>query len=285
MKNALARMDWVLTEKRHADALDGAAGDALKLLFVGSSANPEEDASVSDLNLWAPDTDKLLHWPARIASFTQLQCLAIGPGVDAKVLKEIEVAAIPASVSALGVFMGGVAAKWPAKVCLPQIVDLRTDGPLSFTHANFPNLTAVSVLPDRTNKNIEAVLACENMSELQLLSIASPGLFSLAEHLPLRKLGLLGGKLDSLTGIGALSGVRSLRLHNLRWLKSISAIKELKNIEELEIRYCKQIQDIDCLVGLPQLKRLQLVACGKIGLQSILSSLSGIKQLEISATS
>lgn len=284
-KNSLSKIDWVLTEARHVQDLVAGGSDANKLLLADEPPDSVKDAGVTELRVWAPANDKLMSVPARLAALTRLRCLAIGPGVDPKTISSLDQNLIPSTVTALGVFTSGLPAKWPAAVCLPNVVDLRTDGPMSFTHANFPNLRAVSVYPERNGKNLDAVLACKLLDELQLLTVSDSDMFARIEHLPLTKLGLLGGKLATLEGIERLGGIKWLRLHNLRWLTSISAIKALSRLEELELRYCRQIEDIAVVADLPRLRRLEVIACGNVGLKKMQIFIDKLKQSRISASS
>ncbi|MCW7536940.1 hypothetical protein OOT46_03615 [Aquabacterium sp. A7-Y] len=284
-KNALDRLEWVMTDSRHATAVtDMAPNPALKILLADEPEDPARDAQITELRLYAPATDRLKQIPSRVRQLKRLECLAMGPSVDPALVASIDETSVPPGVTALGVFTSGAAATWPRAVSLPHVIDLRTDGPLTFAHENFPNLQAVSLEPTRNGKNLDAALACQGLRELQLLSVPGHEVFQKSRHLPLAKLGLLGGKLETLQGIEALSQVEWLRLHNLRSLRSISAVKALTHLQELEIRYCKKIEDIACLADLPNLRRLQVLACGDLGLSRIKPFLEKLDQVMISAS-
>lgn len=96
-------MDWILTESRHTKALLDPGALAGKLLFADELS------------------DSLR---ARLAAFSNLRCLAIGPGVDAKALADLDQDLIASTVTALGVFTSRAPANWPAGVCLPKVSDL-----------------------------------------------------------------------------------------------------------------------------------------------------------------
>ena len=80
----------------------------------------------------------------------------------------------------------------------------------------------------------------------------------------LESLTLLGGPLESLSGIGALECLGHLRLGDLRRLQTIDDLEGLDGLTELEIQVCRRITSIAVVGKLKKLKRLLLTDCGDI---------------------
>jgi hypothetical protein len=229
-----------MTEPAHAQELvKFSANPRLKVILTTDAGSPAEDAAITELRLYAPETDRMKNFPARVSRLSNLKVLALGPSIDKSMLAQLGPGAIPPGVETLKVFTGTVAAAWP-----------------------------------------QALLA-----EVQLLTVPGNGVFERMKHLPLQRLGLLGGTIETLEGIQALPRVNWLLLHNLKSLKSIRAITALQHLEEVQIRYCKKIQDIACLAELPRLRRLEVIACGNLGLAKIKPFLDKLEKVMLSASS
>ncbi|MFI5932313.1 hypothetical protein [Actinoplanes sp. NPDC051494] len=257
---------------------------ASRVLDADAPAEPERDSRIEDLRLYAPATDPLTRLFPRVRDLGNLVRLTIGPNADRALVAGLDEESIPPSVTTLSVFTGGSATTWPRGLVLPHVAGLRTDGPLMFPAGTFPGLRAVSLKPARNGQNLDAALAAPDLRELHLMTVPT-GIFDRIGHLPLTGLGLLGGGLPALDGIETMTGLASLRLHNLRSLRSIAAITALENLEELQIRYCGGIKDIGYVARLPRLRRLQVIGCADIGLAGISDTLAGLDDVQISASS
>lgn len=82
-----------------------------------------------------------------------------------------------------------------------------------------------------------------------------------------------------LTGLETLRGLKSLRLGNLKRLRSLSAIEQLTNLESLEMHACPLVRSIDQVSHLRQLKKLYLIDDGKIESLAPLSKISGLEEV------
>jgi Leucine-rich repeat (LRR) protein len=80
----------------------------------------------------------------------------------------------------------------------------------------------------------------------------------------LESLQILNSPVASLDGLRTLSKLRTLRLANLRCLKSLAGIESLAHLDELEIHTCRGIGSIEEVGSLSQLKRLNVNNCGSI---------------------
>lgn len=286
MSNTNTGPEWVMAEPAHAQELTKFnANPRLKVILTTDAGNPAEDATITELRLYAPGAAPMKNLPERIRRLSHLKVLALGPSIDKAMLAQLTPGAIPPSVETLKVFTDTVAASWPADLTMPHVRELRTDCALGLVGGEFPNLRAVSIEPARNGKNLDAVLACRELAEVQLLTVPGKGVFERMKHLPLRRLGLLGGTIETLEGIEALPRVEWLLLHNLRSLKSIGDITALQDLEEVQIRYCKKIQDVESLAQLPRLRRLQVIACGNLGLAKIKPFLDKLDKVMLSASS
>lgn len=264
--------EWVLAEGRHVAELAGMLpGSAGRILGPDDPVDPER---VEALRLYGPADDPVERWFPRIGEFGRLRQLTLGPVASRALIASITPGAIPASVSALGIFTGGQPTAWPRDVVLPGVASLRADGQLMLGRDAFPRVRAVALKPARNNQNLYEVLAIPSLRELHLMTVP-PGVFGLIGSLPLTGLGLLGGRLSTLDGIEALTGLVSLRLHNLRSLRSIAALRGL-GLETVQIRYCTGITDLDVLGTLPRLRRLQLIGYDEPAVDRLRASLDGV---------
>jgi len=80
----------------------------------------------------------------------------------------------------------------------------------------------------------------------------------------LRSLAILNAPTQSLEGLGRLVELRSLRLANLKKLRSLRGLGELVQLEELEIHTCRGIDSIAEVGALRHLKKLHLNNDGNI---------------------
>jgi Leucine-rich repeat (LRR) protein len=80
----------------------------------------------------------------------------------------------------------------------------------------------------------------------------------------LESLAILNAPVENLHGLGALKGLRFLRLANLKKLTSLAGIEKLVNLEELEIHTCRAIGSIEEVGSLSRLRKLYLNNDGDI---------------------
>lgn len=276
-------INWVMVDSAHREEYLALRPDMAGRVTT-TAAEDSALAAIEELYLMAPGAQTLTQFPQNIARCHKLKRLVIGPGVRPSVIAALHAFSLPPQLKALGIFNGGQPTKWPAKVCLPNLDELHTDGPMRFTHTNFPNLRRASLRPTSDNANLQAVLSCAGLIELQLINVTSQHLFSTLAHLPLEKLGLRRGKLTSLVGIEALPTLKWFAVHDLRSLTSVAALSGLPQLQELQIHYCKRISDITSIAKLSTLRRLQLIGCGRLGIKSLEPFCSGLEIVQTSAT-
>jgi Leucine-rich repeat (LRR) protein len=93
----------------------------------------------------------------------------------------------------------------------------------------------------------------------------------------LESLQILGAPVESVEGLRSLVRLRSLRLANLRRLKSLAGIEALTNLEELEVHTCRAVSSIDEVAALRKLRKLHLNNNGSIASLKPIDNLSGLE--------
>jgi len=76
-----------------------------------------------------------------------------------------------------------------------------------------------------------------------------------AKLVNLQSLAILNAPIENLYGISQLVGLRSLRLANLKQLRSLAGIENLINLEQLEIHTCPAVSSIEEIGSLLRLKK------------------------------
>jgi len=95
----------------------------------------------------------------------------------------------------------------------------------------------------------------------------------------LETLALLNAPIEDLRGLATLGKLRSLRLANLKRLRSLAGIERLAGLEELEIHTCRRIRSIDEIGSLRQLRKLHLNNDGDIESLKPLAKLTGLESV------
>lgn len=255
------------------------------LVFYDQPYGIEQLSRITDVHLWSPPDGPIDRLPEIITAMTNLKALSIGPGrVLPTVITELRQGDLPESLEELFVDVGERTLVWP-DVVVPNLLTLYVDEPFRFKNEHFPRLRALSLYPQRSLNNVRQALELP-LEELNLLNVPTDeGIFRLVEPLGLRRLGLIGGRtLTSITGIGALPQLESLRLKNLTSLGDVSELATLQRLEVLNIQYCTKITGITAINDLPRLRRLTLVGCGDIGLTTIEAKLSTLEWANTGAT-
>lgn len=255
------------------------------LVFYDQPYTAEQLSRITDVHLWSPLDGPIDRLPEIITAMTGLKALRIGPGrVLPTVITELRQGDLPESVEELFVHVGERTLVWP-DVVVPNLRSLYVGEPFRFKNEHFPRLRALSLYPQRSLNNVRQALELP-LEELNLLNVPTDEeIFRLVEPVGLRRLGLIGGRtLTSITGIGALPQLESLRLKNLTALGDVSELATLQQLEILNIQYCKKITGITAINDLPRLRRLTLVGCGNIGLARIEAKLSTLDWANTGAT-
>jgi hypothetical protein len=235
---------------------------------------PADAGTVEELRVTVgpTGTDTLPGWVAGLPRLTYLE-------LPVRFVKSLTPAAIPDSVEVLHV-VGSGAATVPKSLALPGVTFLLSNtGTLKFVQHNFPSLDRLSLGLDRPQKMLDVVAGYPGLRALHLSSIHAADLFERIGGLPLEYLGLVGGKLESLNGIGSLTALGSLQLKSLPKLGSLSGIETLAKLEELSIGYCASLDGVSQIAELPRLRRLMLFGLGRVGVDEIRPALER-KQLE-----
>jgi hypothetical protein len=255
------------------------------LVFYDQPYGIEQLSRITDVHLWSPPDGPIDRLPEIITAMTNLKALSIGPGrVLPTVITELRQGDLPESLEELFVDVGERTLVWP-DVVVPNLRTLYVDEPFRFKNEHFPRLRALSLYPQRSLNNVRQALGLP-LEELNLLNVPTDeGIFRLVEPLGLRRLGLIGGRtLTSITGIGVLPQLESLRLKNLTSLGDVSELATLQRLKVLNIQYCTKITGITAINDLPRLRRLTLVGCGDIGLTTIEAKLSTLEWANTGAT-
>jgi len=272
----------VILHSSHRQQFSEPDGD---FVFLDHQGGAEHLSRVSDAHLWSPLGGPIDRLPAVISAMTGLRTLSIGPGhVLPSVVTQLRQGDLPESLERLFVHVGGPSLTWP-NVVVPNLKALYADGPFRFENRNFPRLQELSFSPQKSLKNVQQALDLP-LEELNLLrGPFKEDVFALLEPAGLRRLGLLSSRaLTSLTGIGALSQLESLRLKNLTSLRDISELATLERLKELDIQYCTKISGIVAINDLLQLRRLTLVGCKNVGLHAIQQKISTLEWANTGAT-
>lgn len=239
---------------------------------------PPDPGAIEELRVIsrAADTKALPGWVASLPRVVYL-------GLPIRFAKTLDDSAIPGSVRVLDVLGSGTATV-PKKSVFAGVTFLLSDaGTVKFVPENFPSLDRLSLNLDRPQKMLDVVSSYDGLRALHLSSVHADDLFDRIGGLPLRYLGLVGGRLGSMQGIGVLQRLTSLQLKNLSNLASLSGIAALDALEELSIGYCNGLRDVRDIARLAALRRLMLFGMRDVGISEILPILEakGLEQLSL----
>jgi len=179
------------------------------------------------------------------------------------------VSGVPATTETL-TFSGAGQGSLTSGVVLPSVRRLvAAEGKLGLARSNLPSLRSLAVKL-WTRASIDRVTPFEDLEALTLTPC--PAWLELAS-LPgrsLRFLRLSGGKVSSLSGVGALSRLTNAWFHDLPQLADISALVELQGLEELSFVYCRRLVGLEVIFELPRLRKVLFSGCGNIGVSGLL---------------
>jgi Leucine-rich repeat (LRR) protein len=146
--------------------------------------------------------------------------------------------------------------------------------PISFS--SFPHLESCSL---EWRRGSDSLFACRGLRDLFLNKCVCSDLMKFKSLSKLESLAMLNSPLVSLSGIEDLRELRSLRLGNLRKLKSIHGIESLIKLEELDLDTCRLISSVAEVAGLAKLKKLFLNNLGDIDSLPPLEAFSELEML------
>ena len=118
---------------------------------------------------------------------------------------------------------------------------------------------------------------CRTLKKLFINSYDGRDVDAFARLTELESLAILNAPVENLLGLSDLTKLKSLRLANLKCLRSLAGIERLVNLEELDIHTCPRIGSIDEVSHLSRLRKLYLNNDGKI---ESLKPLAKLTQLE-----
>jgi Leucine-rich repeat (LRR) protein len=139
--------------------------------------------------------------------------------------------------------------------------------------AAFPRLEACAL---EWRPKAVSLFDCTTLKRLFVNHYNGKNVALFAKLLNLESLAILNAPVENLCGIGALKKLRSLRLANLKRLKSLAGIEELVNLEELDINTCR-VGSIEQVGFLPGLKKLHLTNDSDIKSLKPLEMLNGLE--------
>lgn len=140
---------------------------------------------------------------------------------------------------------------------------LRVESDSGFTVdlASWPQLEELAVTWGKGLKN----LACAtNLAELHVWGWKPRDLALLGCVPRLRELELVGGPLQTLSGIEACTHLAALSLAYMTKLTDFSAVRHLPMLELLDINTCRKLNDVSAFGALPNLETLRINNVGAI---------------------
>jgi hypothetical protein len=221
--------------------------------------------------------------PESIGALEQLEHIEF----DKRFLKKLKPGTIPPSVITLRI-SGEGSATWPKAVSLPHVRRINAGSiALRFTYAQFPGLNHITIKLANNAVVLDIVKSYRDLSCLDVVTVNSADFFTSVATLPLRHLGISGGKVDSIVSIGELTKLEWLALNNLPHLTSLTGLARLVDLRELSITYCMHLKDINDILTLRSLRRLSIIGCKDIGLGALRPAIEamGLEHLDTSGTS
>lgn len=131
--------------------------------------------------------------------------------------------------------------------------------PIEFS--SFPRLKRCS-LEWRTGA--ESVFECATLQDLFINQYKGASSDYFGQLSNLHTLGVLNSPLKDIIHFASLEKLRSLRLANLRQLRSLDGIGNLRHLTEFTLHNCRNVTSIDCLSNITSLKALYLLNGGDI---------------------
>jgi len=109
-----------------------------------------------------------------------------------------------------------------------------------------------------------SLFECASLKSLFINRYTGKDFIAFAKLVNLESLAVLNAPVESLHGISSLQGLLSLRLGNLKRLKSLAGIEKLSKLVELEVQTCRSIGSITEIGALAHLRKLHLNNDGDI---------------------
>lgn len=159
---------------------------------------------------------------------------------------------------------------------LNDLVDLNLST-YSKAKASFASMTQLRHLTFIWRRGTTGIGSLVRLHSLALIGYGVHTLNELAAMQRLATLQVLGGSLRDLRGVGALAGLRTLRLGNLRSLSSLDGIEHAQGLESLTVDTCKRVTSVEPLAACENLRELRLDNLGPI---EGLRPLRALKRLE-----
>lgn len=146
------------------------------------------------------------------------------------------------------------------KICLPHLVHLcNYKGLVKFTPENLPKLK--SLICKYSDWTMDLLLSYQKMDNIMLCNVDANICQQLSLMMTVRKLDILSGKIDSISGISQITGIEKLHLNSLSHLSNIDELIELNNLNELYINHCRNIKSWGFLLKLKCLRDLTIFDC------------------------
>ena len=170
---------------------------------------------------------------------------------------------------------------WQSVSELSDLQVLRVDRAIK-KKVNFSSLTNLAHLRYYWDKkNADNVFSLQGIECLQVYGAKALD-FSIFENMTsLKKLEIVRGSFTNLDGIGALKGLKSLRLENMTKLEDISALNDAHSLISLAISSCSRVNIPDAFSGLKQVRKLTMLKIKQLESLKFLKSLTSLEALGI----
>ncbi|MEW1793567.1 MULTISPECIES: leucine-rich repeat domain-containing protein [Streptomyces] len=148
--------------------------------------------------------------------------------------------------------------------------------------AALPGLEVLSLQGCRGLRDIHPLSGLRRLTTLDLGWTGIKDLSALMDVGAVTELDLTScAHLTTLKGIGAMPGLRVLRMDKVRRLRSLDGLGHHPDVTELVLTECAELQDLRAIAGLPGLQTLELADCERLTSVAGVETLTGLDLLRV----
>lgn len=148
--------------------------------------------------------------------------------------------------------------------------------------AALPDLESLSLQGCRGLRDIGPLSGLRRLTTLDLGWTGIKDLSALTDVGAVTELDLTScAHLTTLKGIGAMPGLRVLRMDKLRRLRSLDGLGHHPDVTELVLTECVELQDLRAVAGLPGLRTVELADCERLTSVAGVEALTGLDLLRV----